>query len=606
MAKPGKKQDRSILKGASNAGLFPVREEVIHSTQQEELPQAFDARRPEESYREVVDADRRRRFGQFFTPQPIAELMCAWVTARRPKKVLDPACGPGIFVREVLRKTTACEVTAIDIDPVALGAARAAAQRHSSVQYVRADFLTWQPEERFDAVVANPPYLKHHNFHYEYDIFAEIGRRNDIKLSRLTNIYALFILECCRRLHDEGRAAIIVPGEWVNANYGVAIKEFLLSRKLLNVLIYFTHSSLVFEDSLTTASVLLIEKTRKKRTNNEVLTGYVHDPLEIAALTPLTRGETPDHPAVLVQRVPITRLLAAGKWDHLLGHHVEDHPRGFVPLSVLTTTRRGIATGANSFFHVSKQSADERGIQFTNRLACIGRATDVSSIVFRLADFNKLVSGAKRTQLLSFGCELDKCERGYLRNGEALGLPRRYLLAGRTPWYSMEKREPAKIWAAVFGRKSLRFIYNQAGVYNLTTFHCIYPHESDPIFVKALVATLNSRRVQELSKQHRRVYGGGLAKFEPRDLLDILVPDLRVASRETLKKLAGSLGELDVAIRRHSTDEQAVLQRLDDLVDDVAGQAARAAESTPAPPPPDQPLAFPLWEPQTRRDGRVV
>ena len=68
--------------------------------------------------------------------------------------------------------------------------------KHPTKNKKQSDFLTWNISKTFDGIIANPPYLKHHNFHYRNgNIFAEIGRRNNIKLSRLTNLYVLFILE---------------------------------------------------------------------------------------------------------------------------------------------------------------------------------------------------------------------------------------------------------------------------------------------------------------------------------------------------------------------------------------------------------------------------
>jgi adenine-specific DNA-methyltransferase len=251
MAKPGKKLNRAILNGTEQAGLLFAGTE--HGHERPTLPESFEPHRPEESYRNMVDAAHRRRFGQYFTPPPIAELMVTWIAGCNPKEILDPAVGPGIFVREAIRRLAGARATALDIDPVALEAARQSIQADADVEFIQGDFMTWKPEARFDAILANPPYLKHHNFHYEHDIFTEIGCRSGVRLSRLSNIYVLFIMEICRRLRSGGRAAIIVPGEWVNANYGDALKEYLLGNRLLKVLIYFSHSALIFDEALGVA-----------------------------------------------------------------------------------------------------------------------------------------------------------------------------------------------------------------------------------------------------------------------------------------------------------------------------------------------------------------
>jgi len=580
MADAGKKLDRSVFIGHMKVGpLFPNPDRDIPTVR---APDGFNPATPEESYRALVPEGHRKRYGQFFTPPPVAELMCKWIAASRPSEVLDPATGPGVFVRELLQQTDQCRITAVEVDPLAMGAARRAVRQTSRVSFVLADFLTWNSPRRFDGVVANPPYLKHHNFHYGGNIFAEIGRRNGVRLSRLANIYALFILEICRRLKEGGRAAIIVPGEWVNANFGVVLKRYLLANGLLKVLLYFSHHAEIFRGALTTASVLLIEKLHMPRPVDTVLCAYVTQDLSVTCLAPLLEGRTPTARGVFAQAIPTRTLLAAKKWDYLLKTGAPESAKGFITLSQLAETKRGIATGANRFFHIEGSTASANGLRHQRLLKCIGRASDVRSLVFKGTDFDDLVARGKRAYLLDLRPPLAPHEERYVAKGEAEDLPKRYLLAARAPWYTMERRTPSPIWAAVFGRKGLRFVWNAANVRNLTAFHCIYPESSDPLFIKALVAVLNSRRIQDLSKRQRRVYGGGLSKFEPRDLLDIQVPDLRTVSRSILRALSSLLDRIDTALRDEGAVPNAEWDELDKLVSAASGEAASARAREPS------------------------
>ena len=113
----------------------------------------------------------------------------------------------------------------------------------------------------------------------------------------------------------------------------------------------------------------------------------------------------------------------------------------------------------------------------------------------------------------------------------------------------MERQKPAPIWAAVFGREGMRFIVNEANILTLTTFHCVYPDVEEPTYVKALAACLNSKGLQDRARSKVRVYGAGLLKYEPKDLLEIEVPDLRQVSTVTLQRLADMFDELDRSTR---------------------------------------------------------
>ena len=41
--------------------------------------------------------EHRKNYGQFFTPPLVADLMVKWISLNRPKNILDPAFGAGVF-----------------------------------------------------------------------------------------------------------------------------------------------------------------------------------------------------------------------------------------------------------------------------------------------------------------------------------------------------------------------------------------------------------------------------------------------------------------------------------------------------------------------------
>lgn len=568
MGRPGKKAQRLGIGVGSLFDDDPVVGEI--ETNGVVFPGAFDTTQPERSYRELIPFAHRRRYGQFFTPEPIAELMLEWVGPVAQESLLDPAVGPGVFLRLARKRFPQANLVGVDIEPVALEAAkRSLGNEH--MRLILQDFLTWRSDEQFGAIVANPPYLRHHDIHYASDIYGEIGRRSGVVLSRLSNIYVLFIMEMCRRLKPSGRASIIVPGEWTNANFGMALKQFLLSRGYLRKLIYFSNLSEQFEDALTTAAILLIEKPSSDADKQHGVTSYFIEPQgKIDDVEDAVIGGRESIPGVVCREFKIDELVSLDKWDKVLRDGVPEDKPGFVAVGVLANSRRGIATGANEFFHLTEQTIKAHHFQDRNLKKCVGRADDVKGLIFGAEDFETIREKGGRAWLLSFEGVPTAEEQRYLDGGMAEGLNERFLLAGRKPWYSMERRPPAPIWAAVFGRKSLRFIYNEAGVSNLTTFHCIYPTKNEATYCRALVACLNSRLVQTMAEHQRRVYGGGLMKFEPKDLLSVLVPNLGAAGAELLDRLSFFLGKLDKELREDGVIGEVTAVTLDSLVEEVA------------------------------------
>lgn len=277
-----------------------------------------------------------------------------------------------------------------------------------------------------------------------------------------------------------------------------------------------------------------------------------------------------------MREVDASALIAAPKWEPFFRGHSELARDGWVSLSELASTRRGIATGANEFFLISPSKARLKEIRPSMLLPCVGRAVDVQGRVFREGDYEELYRSDAKCLLINFTGAPDPKERAYIEEGVEQNLPDRYLLANRRPWYSMEQRAPAAIWAAVFGRGDLGFVFNQAGARSLTNFHCVYPSEADEKFARALTVVLNSREVRRGAKGHVRGYGGGLMKFEPNDLKSIQVPDLRRVQPSTLAILSGFLEELDRS-KRSGLNSHDVDHLIDDLVLS-AGEEASAKQ----------------------------
>ena len=90
---------------------------------------------------------------------------------------------------------------------------------------------------------------------------------------------------------------------------------------------------------------------------------------------------------------------------------------------------------------------------------------------------------------------------------------------------------PAPIWVSVFSRSGLRFIRNEANIYNLTTFHCVYPLNTE-VDIEVLFAYLITDVAKDIFLDNSRQYGNGLIKFEPNDLNKGMVVDLTLLSTE--------------------------------------------------------------------------
>lgn len=497
---------------------------------------------PEAEYSATVDSDHRKAFGQFFTPPDVAGIMADWISGCRPATILDPAVGPGVLLLEAHRRNPNARFVGIDIDENPARFARERLRPPSNFEIRVEDFLRSKASELFDAITCNPPYVRHHRLKYEEEVYAEASKVMP-NVPRTANLYVLFVAAIWRSLKPGGRASILIPADWLNANYGIALKKFLVESKSVRRLLYFTNDFDVFDDALTTAVLLLIEKTALPLETEVVAVSHASRD----DIRSLGKESVPTFPGSSVFSVNLTELDINVKWDRVLRGTRQEKPANWVLLEELGKTKRGIATGANKYFHLSRANLLAHGLSVTRTRPCVGKANDVTGLIFDEDDAAELTESSRY-----FLVDLDDAfseDRLYLEDGLRQGLAERFLMASRKRWWDQEQREPSPLWVGVFGRDGIRFVRNRTSAINLTCFHCLYVPGLDEMQLDAMGALLNSSHLQKINESSERAYGGGLRKVEPRDLLRMALPDVRSLSRDTLLSLGDSLLEADQLLR---------------------------------------------------------
>jgi len=202
--------------------------------------------------------------GQFFTPFSIADLMTVWILKNKPKALLDPSCGTGIFERSIFKHTNKLiKVVAYDLDRKMIDICEriSPAMGTLKVELLQQDYLFSEWQTKYDAIICNPPYLKHHYIKDKYKYISIFREKLGTSFGLNTNIYSLFLIKSLYQLKEEGRMAFITPSEFLNANYGVEIKRHLVNSKKWRYLIVFDFKMSVFNGATTTACITLFENT---------------------------------------------------------------------------------------------------------------------------------------------------------------------------------------------------------------------------------------------------------------------------------------------------------------------------------------------------------
>ncbi|MGK7883260.1 MAG: class I SAM-dependent DNA methyltransferase [Crocosphaera sp.] len=459
----------------------------------------------------------RKDYGQFFTPSLVASIMAKWVIENKPKKILDPAFGLGVFYEEINKINLEYQwhFTAYEIDNNILSYLDEIRNK-KNITILNQDYLD-SDINYYDAIICNPPYLRFQKFINRHNILPKIEQQIGKKLVGYSNIASIFLIKALQQLNNNGRLAFILPFEFFNTGYGKEIKKTLIEQHLLKQIITFDNEKDIFPDATTTICILLCENNQLKQ---DIKITNIKINQEIKDISNIS--DYYHHKLTNIQ------LPHNQKWTPIILSLVSPQkiPEGFCKLSEYGTFKRGIATGANDFFALNKSKIEQLQLNDKNVCLCITKSNLIKQAIFTDNELESLIEHNKNIYCLDVKQSNDKAVINYLKLGEEKGYHQRYLTKNRNPWYKLEKREPAPILFGVFNRGIIKVIRNFTAAINFTCYHGFYPNILGHNLIDQLFIYLISDLGQEIIKMNKRSYGNNLDKFEPRDLNNSCCPNI--------------------------------------------------------------------------------
>jgi adenine-specific DNA-methyltransferase len=476
----------------------------------------------------------RNRCGQFATPNALAVEIASYVNSlienRASLRFADPSVGTGSFYSAALSvfgRQRIESATGIEIDPVLCDVARDLWSGFG-LSVVCGDFAhLFADEARLAApnlILANPPYVRHHHIDREEKQWLQsvVRKATGVEVGGLAGLYVYFLMLATAWMEDGGYAAWLVPSEFMDVNYGVALKQYLTDKVTLVRIHRFDPAEVQFDDALVSSAVLVFRKA----------------PPPPGHAVEFTFGGTLAGPCA-GDRIQLDQLRVSRKWTLYPGHQRNDRgapsidPRG-PTLASLFHIRRGIATGNNRFFILQRADADQRRLPSRYLRPILPSPRHLrTKVIHAAADGYPLID----PQLCVIDCDLPELtvqQRhpelwDYLKTGEVLGIKDRYLVGKRCPWYKQEQRAAAPFLCTYMGRgagdaQPFRFILNHSKAIGTNLYLMLYPRRrletmlrDYPDRMTELHLLLGNVTGKEL-RGAGRVYGGGLNKIEPSEL----------------------------------------------------------------------------------------
>lgn len=474
----------------------------------------------------------RNKLGQFATPTDLARHVLRFglsLLGDEQVRFLDPAIGTGSFYSALRREAAADQIkqaVGYEIDPH-YGEPAAALWRDSGLDLRLTDFTTASPEPRFNLLICNPPYVRHHHIDQSEKLrLQELVRRySGASIGGLAGLYCYFTGIAHAWMAPGAVAGWLIPSEFMDVNYGREVKRYLHDKVTLLQIHRFDPNDVQFSDALVSSAVVWLRNAPPPR-GHEIR---------------FTFGGTLDQPQ-LERSVARDTLAVGEKWTRFPKNDIRKASTE-PTVGDFFKIKRGIATGDNGFFILSEEEVAARSLP-RNFFRPILPSTRYLKGDEVLADEEGLPLLDRRLFLLDPRIPEDELAMQspslweYLQEGRARGLHERYLCRTRKLWYQQEDRPAPPIVCTYLGRGDLksgrpfRFIRNRSTATVANVYLAMYPTPrmqealaKDPALLDQTWRYLNQVPAEELMGEGR-VYGGGLHKLEPKELANVPLPAL--------------------------------------------------------------------------------
>lgn len=477
----------------------------------------------------------RNKLGQFSTPTQLARDVLAYglefLRKDEPVRFLDPAIGTGSFYSALIstcRERSVASAHGFEVDPH-YGKPALALWEGSQLQITLGDFTRQTPPsqdaQRANLLICNPPYVRHHHLEgvEKMRLQAAAHEAANVELSGLAGLYCYFMALSHRWMSQGGIAGWLIPSEFMDVNYGRALKAYLLREVTLLHVHRFDPNDVQFDDALVSSAVVWFKKAKPPE-QHSVKFSY---------------GGTMQKPAIN-KSVRAVDLERADKWTRFPRQNIEAEHYGY-RLGDLFAIKRGLVTGDNSFFILDEEKVRNLGLpaKFMRPILPSTRYIKTNEID---ADEAGLPLLDKRLFLLDCDRPEEEIKRdypalwSYLQTGlETVATG--YLCQARRFWYAQERRPAAPIVCTYIGRsdhggRPFRFLLNNSQATATNVYLMLYPQ---PILAKQLrhkPETLRSlwQALNAIGREtllgNGRVYGGGMHKLEPKELANVPADDL--------------------------------------------------------------------------------
>ncbi len=474
----------------------------------------------------------RQQLGQWFTPEPVADLALSLALegTASPHVLMDPSCGDGVFLRGAERRGVAANhLYGVDIDELAIAEARSHVPRAT---LINGDFFDAEALNlpRADLIVGNPPYVRQERVGADAKeaIVASVLRAQP-QLGKLavralvgrSDLAAPFVLRLLGQLRETGVAALVLSSAFFDAGYGAEFWALAETVSSLRLVVDAPKERWFAEAAIHAVIAVFDAKPSSKPVRLARLSCGTRQ-----AAARLAKGASLADIATLREaerNLPHTWAAALRAPDAWLSFAAEAGD-ALVPLGELAEVRRGITSGANEIFYVSRAQATEWKLdsQFLQPLLTARGRSGQGTIAVGADDLEQFALVIPRTCNLAEHPAL----AGYFERFS--GAASRGTLRNRKPWWSL-RAHPGHVFLCKAYAERFVQPYSAFPMVADQRMYSLSPHDGPNMVTPQLLAALLNATCTSLALESlgRASMGQGALEWTVADVAKLPVIDIR-------------------------------------------------------------------------------